>query len=110
MSVCDMRPFVHFSRTGHRHTEARPIYLPVRRALPVRPRHRLPGDYRDMRAVAGPRFRPPPSRANEEHPPDRVRGAGPRGGDLCQYRGHSEILRVNARAGDAPRIGPEEGR
>jgi len=48
-----------------------------------------------MRAVAGQRFRSPQIHANQEHPPDRVRPAGSRGGDVRQHRGHSEVLPVN---------------
>lgn len=49
-----------------------------------------------MRGVAGQRFRSPQNHANQEHPPDRVRGAGSRGGDLRQHRRHSQFLQVNA--------------
>lgn len=48
-----------------------------------------------MRAVAGERFRSPQSYTNQEHPPDLVRAARSRGGDLRQHRGYSEILRMN---------------
>jgi len=84
-----------FSCFGDCDTEAWPIYLPLWCTLSVRSRHCLPGNNRDMRAVAGERFRSPQIHVNQEYPPDRVRSVRSRGGDLCQHRGHSELLSVN---------------
>lgn len=74
--------FIIFSRSGDRYTETRPIYLPLRRALPIRPWHRFPGYYRDMCIVAGERFRSLQNHVNQELSPDRIRPAGSRGGNL----------------------------
>lgn len=82
------------SHIGHHRSQAGPLHLPVRCPLSLRPWNRVSSDHRDLRALAGSRLRTLHDHVHQEHVPDRIRPAGPRGRHVREHRRHNKLVQI----------------
>lgn len=89
MTYCAFCSFI-----GRVHTATGAVHIAVRRAVPVRAGHRVPGHHRDVRPVARTGVRPFPLHPVEGHRAGGHRGAGPGVGHVHQLAGHRQVVPV----------------